>query len=58
MKMLRNQSDENERFMNSDISVPSVLKLEVLSAAYSGKIIACRKINGNYRLSIISQDVT
>ena len=46
--MLRNQSDENEQYMNSDVSVPSVLKLEGLTAAYSGKIIMCRKIDDNY----------
>ena len=53
VKILRNQSDENDGNMNSDISVPSVLKLEELTAAYSGKIIMCRKIDDNYRLPII-----
>ena len=48
VKILRNQSDENDGNMNSDISVPSVLKLEELTAANSGKIIVCRKINDNY----------
>ena len=49
VKILRNQSDANDGNMNSDISVPSVLKLEELTAAYSGKIIMCRKIDYNYR---------
>ena len=47
VKILRNQSDANDGNMNSDISVPSVLKLEELTAANSGKIIVCRKINDN-----------
>ena len=51
VKILRKQSDVNEHYMNSDISVPSVLKLEELTAAYSGKIIMCRKNNDNYRIS-------
>ena len=52
VKILRSQSDENDGNMNSDISVPSVLKVEELTSAYSGKIIVCWKINNNYRLSI------
>ena len=61
VKLLRNQSDENDGNINSDIPVPSVLKLEELAATYTGKAIVCRKINDNYRLSsriIISQDAT
>ena len=47
VKILRSQSDENDGNMNSDISVPSVLKVEELTSAYSGKIIVCREINDN-----------
>ena len=56
VKILRNQSDANDGNINSDISVPSVLKLEELTAAYSGKIIMCRKIDYNYRLPIKLED--
>ena len=47
VKILRNQSNENELNMNSDLSAPSVLKLEELTAASSGKIIPSRIFHDN-----------
>ena len=63
VKILRHQSNENELNMNSDLSVPSVLKLEELTAASSGKIIGSRIFHNNCGIiskivKPINQDVT